>query len=257
MSSFWGKLTSSLTETSEQRINNPLYGAFIFSWIAFNWKAIAIFFFSERGIYLKIDDIHAVTNINSLLYNPLKMTLVLVLIVPVLNAIYALFNVIIKASHNFSDVYDSYFTSVSSLRKERVSAKIITEKEKTLALQKQEIAEAEKKTEELKFEAALARKNLKKVEDIEKEYISQVEDFNSLVLVSEALEAQILDKDHQISELKEFQVGYSNLLEVIDINKKELNETKQQIAVLNSQNRALNIELSECRNSLNVAKGDF
>lgn len=254
MSSFWGRLMSSLRDSSEQRISNPLYGAFIFSWISFNWKAIAIFLFSERGIYLKIDDIQAVTNINSLLLNPLKMTLVLMLIVPVLNAIYAIFNVLIKALHNFSDVYDSYFNSVLSLRKERVSAKIVTEREKTLALQKQEIAEAEKRTEELKFEAALARKNLIKLEELENKYISQVEEFNSLVIVSEALEAMITGKDNEISELKEFQSGYSSLLDQIDRERKELDEAKQQIASVNSQNRALNIELSDCRDSLNMAR---
>ncbi|MEN4543752.1 hypothetical protein ABEG75_11455 [Pantoea agglomerans] len=257
MSSFWGRLMISLRDSSEQRISNPLYGAFIFSWLSFNWKAIAIFLFSERSIYLKIDDIETVTNINSLLYNPSKMTFVLVLIIPALNAIYALFNVAIKGLHNFSDLYDSYMTSVFSLRKERVSAKIITEREKTLALQKQEIAEAEKRTEQLNLEAALARKNIKKLEDIEKEYISKVEEVNNLVLLSEALENQLTEKDKKISEIKEFESGYQDMLDEVDRYRKEIEEGKQQIASVNSQNRALIIELSDCKDSLDTAKNSL
>lgn len=37
-----------------ERVSNPIFAAFSFSWIAFNWQVILILFFSEQSIEIKI-----------------------------------------------------------------------------------------------------------------------------------------------------------------------------------------------------------
>lgn len=44
----------SLLLTSKDRLKNPLIGAFIISWIVFNWKPLLILFFSDKSIEEKI-----------------------------------------------------------------------------------------------------------------------------------------------------------------------------------------------------------
>ncbi|MBZ6390665.1 MAG: hypothetical protein LBE90_09200 [Pantoea dispersa] len=167
MSSFWARLVASVRDNSEQRINNPFYGAFIFSWIVFNWKAIAIFIFSERSIYLKIDDMTNVTSFESLVSKPIIMTITMLSIIPILNAVYALFDVTIKACHKYSELYDSYINSVLAIRKQTNEARVSIQKELTLAKERAVIAQEEKRAEEFKLEASLARNNVQKIEELE------------------------------------------------------------------------------------------
>lgn len=47
MLDFIKELLASLKKTSTERISNPFYGVFIFTWLAFNWEAVAILLFSD------------------------------------------------------------------------------------------------------------------------------------------------------------------------------------------------------------------
>ncbi|GAB5071143.1 hypothetical protein SedNR2807_13290 [Citrobacter sedlakii] len=45
---------SSTVNTAAQRVSNPVFGAFVLSWCAFNWKSILYLFLSDSGIIDKI-----------------------------------------------------------------------------------------------------------------------------------------------------------------------------------------------------------
>jgi len=47
MLDFIKELFASVKKTSTERISNPFYGVFIFTWLAFNWEAVAILLFSD------------------------------------------------------------------------------------------------------------------------------------------------------------------------------------------------------------------
>jgi len=52
MSNFFTEIFQSLKKTSTERISNPFYGVMIITWLAFNWEAVAILFFSD----MKMDE---------------------------------------------------------------------------------------------------------------------------------------------------------------------------------------------------------
>ncbi len=77
------EIINSFLDNSKERIKNPFLGAFIISWIAFNWKPIVILLFSEKEIEQKITFINE--NYISLQYNlwfPLIFAIVYVVVLP-------------------------------------------------------------------------------------------------------------------------------------------------------------------------------
>lgn len=252
--SIFGKIFSSLKETSEHRISNPIYGAFIFSWIAFNWKAIVIFIFSERGIYLKIDDIVAVTDIKSLLINPAIMTLVVLTIIPALNAIYALFDVFIKALHKISDVCETYFNSWFALREERFSAKISIEKELTIAKERAAIAEEKLREEQLNLKASLTRNNVENIKMLENNFSVIANNLNVATSENSNLIEENENLKRRVNELTELTQAIETISSELEEEKKQHEKTKHEKASVISQNRTLHIENSDLRSGLSSTK---
>ena len=84
----------SLLQNTNYRFNNPLGGAFLFSWLIFNWESVFYFFFSDektaqkieylKGIYQIVDDANGelITNYNSLLWFPLIASIAYLLCAP-------------------------------------------------------------------------------------------------------------------------------------------------------------------------------
>ena len=54
MFSFFRDMLSAFRQSSLERIQSAVLGAFIFSWMAFNWKLLAVLFFSEQKIEERI-----------------------------------------------------------------------------------------------------------------------------------------------------------------------------------------------------------
>ncbi|EOC1317159.1 hypothetical protein ACI09J_001781 [Cronobacter turicensis] len=73
---------SSAVTTASQRVRNPVFGAFVLSWCAFNWKQILYLFFSDKGIYNKIEYISANSNWSFNLLLPVASTLVICVVMP-------------------------------------------------------------------------------------------------------------------------------------------------------------------------------
>lgn len=54
MSEFIKDIISSLKKTSTERINNPFYGVFIFTWLVYNWEGVAIIIFSDMKMQERV-----------------------------------------------------------------------------------------------------------------------------------------------------------------------------------------------------------
>lgn len=122
---------SSIDDAAKNRVNNPFYGAFIFSWLIFNWKIILILLFSKKNIYSVIADMGSHLNANYLLYYPLATSLTLLIIIPIATAIYSFFDAFIRhiiiKSNSTSKIIESFFKmrSLLALRKHKNKLKII------------------------------------------------------------------------------------------------------------------------------------
>jgi hypothetical protein len=100
-------LKQSITSTFTDRIQSPLYGTFIISWLIWNWKIFYLsFFISEKRIDgNKLDYIiNNLWDIHTILWYPLISTGILIIIIPVFNNISYWLTVLFKKWRNsFSD----------------------------------------------------------------------------------------------------------------------------------------------------------
>lgn len=77
------ELLNTFLDTTKERIKNPFIGAFIFSFVAFNWKPIFVILFASQTIQKKIKIVES--EYTGLLYNlwlPILFALFYVLILP-------------------------------------------------------------------------------------------------------------------------------------------------------------------------------
>jgi hypothetical protein len=77
------ELINTFLDTTKERIKNPFIGAFIFSFIAFNWKPIFIIVFASKSIQEKINLVE--TKYTGLIYNlwlPIIFAIFYVLVLP-------------------------------------------------------------------------------------------------------------------------------------------------------------------------------
>ncbi len=83
------ELLLSFLEASRERLKNPAIGTFILSWMAINWRFLAILFFSESSL---IDRIELIENdylkLDLNLWYPLLVMVIYMLILPNLMAIF-------------------------------------------------------------------------------------------------------------------------------------------------------------------------
>ena len=83
------ELIKTIFTTSTERIKNPLIGTFVIAWIAFNWRPIAVFLFSEATIDIKIEVINTtyISIWNQLLF-PIFISLIYTLLIPYLMLVF-------------------------------------------------------------------------------------------------------------------------------------------------------------------------
>jgi len=80
MSDFIKDIIQSLKKTSTERITNPFYGVMIITWLAFNWEAVTILFFSEMNIDARIKFIKV--NYPLSIFFPLIVSIILTFLLP-------------------------------------------------------------------------------------------------------------------------------------------------------------------------------
>lgn len=89
MLDFIRDLYASFRQTSLERVKSPVLGAFVFSWIGFNWQMLAILFFSTNKIEDRIEYINKTFDIGSYLLGPIVTTGLICFLLPRANKLVA------------------------------------------------------------------------------------------------------------------------------------------------------------------------
>lgn len=87
MLDFIRDIYTSFRQTSLERVKSPFLGAFVFSWVGFNWQMLAIIFFSKKGIEERLELINKSFDIGNYLLAPICTTAMIVIILPQINKI--------------------------------------------------------------------------------------------------------------------------------------------------------------------------
>lgn len=211
------ELLQSFFKITEDRIKNPFIGAFMTSWLLFNWKPILFLFFSSKNIEQKILYIEtSFSDINYIIWLPLLSTIFYVLILPYINL---LFDLVLK--------YSLFKKNISLIEKQTQTI----ENQKKLAIEEIKLEEAKtefrernthnKLVEELQrkntvYEDLLnseKQKNQKLVDDLKQE-LKKREDITSVEFKNyekryndsrkemNLLNEKLFEKDKLIQELK-------------------------------------------------------
>lgn len=85
MLDFIRDIYSSFRQTSLERVKSPFLGAFVFSWVGFNWQMLAILFFSTKGIEERLKLINKSLDIGDYLLGPICTTALIVTLLPQIN----------------------------------------------------------------------------------------------------------------------------------------------------------------------------
>lgn len=85
MLGFIKELLAASRQTSLERVKNPALGAFVFSWLGFNWQMLAILIFSKKPIELRIEYIQNHWDIGNYLLGPLVTTGLICFMLPRVN----------------------------------------------------------------------------------------------------------------------------------------------------------------------------
>lgn len=85
MLDFFKDIFSAFRQSSLERIKSPFLGAFVFSWIGFNWQMLAILFFSKQNIIGRLEYINSHFDVGSYILGPMSTTILICLLLPYAN----------------------------------------------------------------------------------------------------------------------------------------------------------------------------
>ena len=85
MLDFVRDIYTSFRQTSLERVKSPFLGAFVFSWIGFNWQMLAIALFSKKEIEERLEIINKNYDIGNYLLAPICTTALIVILLPQIN----------------------------------------------------------------------------------------------------------------------------------------------------------------------------
>lgn len=85
MLDFIRDILASFRQASLERVRIPFLGAFVFSWLGFNWPMLAIVFFSKREIEKRLVYIGDNFGIESFIIGPLCTSALIALLLPQIN----------------------------------------------------------------------------------------------------------------------------------------------------------------------------
>lgn len=205
------ELLQSVFRTTEERVKNPFIGAFITSWVLFNWKPILFILFSAKNIEEKITFINEnFSDLKLLIWFPLLAVFFYILLLPYLNL---LFDILLKYS----------------LFKRN---EIVINKQKQIIDNQKQIAIEEIKLEEAKTEYRERNTHNKLVEDLQKRNIDLESEFNKEKELSrafiEGLRNELKDREKKMKEeFTYFEKRYSESQKIIsELNKKIIDRDK-------------------------------
>lgn len=221
------EIIESFLKTANERIKNPFIGAFISSWIIFNWKPILFLIFSFQNIESKLFYIQKqFSDIDHLIYLPLISTIFYILILPLLNL---LFEILLK--------------SPTSKRKE-----LVTENRKQAIEHEKVIAIEEIKLEETKTEYRGLKSNNKLIEELQQKCIKLEEEIN---YEKGKAKSEIENLKNEITQKEEiFKLEKQNFDTANFTSRSELIDLRKKIQTLEDTNKNLNEKISDSQNNI-------
>lgn len=171
MSGFLSDAAHSIIDNIKQKRKSPLYGAFAFSWLAYNWKPVSIFILSKKDIYAKIQDVSAYASLHDQLIYPAIMAVIIVLLMPTLHALYSYFDAIVGFVHESSASFKEWYNSAVKSRGEKARAQANIQSELTSAEEMEKIAILKKRAAEAEQEEALIRADISSVTQLQDERV--------------------------------------------------------------------------------------
>lgn len=204
MRDFFANLFKCTSETMVERIKSPIVGAFVFSWLFFNWKIILILLFSDSKIEDKIDVISKYITLESFLY-PAIFSVVYSLAIPVVSVVVEW--CLKKVSMNSIEL--AYAKKNIGLIKKKDSEKLRADAD--IAYERQKTG-AEKEIQEM-------RENITKSKEREgilvKERESAISEKNEILKINEVLKKE---SDYLNVELSQLRKENSKLKSMVQIN---------------------------------------
>lgn len=165
---------SSVESNASQRINNPFYGAFILSWLVFNWKIILIILFSQKNIYSVIDDVDDSLCIEYGFIYPFLSSLGLLFILPFANVLYSYFDALIKYLNDKSK-YVTFFIDSFFARRKSLILRRHKNKLKNIDLDYQlEWAQKKEEVSKLNRDSALHNAQINEIEELRDKVLNGV-----------------------------------------------------------------------------------
>ena len=211
MLDFIKDIIDSFRQSSLERVKSPFLGAFVFSWIAFNWQALIILVFSEKTIEKRLGVINDHYDIGSFLLGPICTSMLITFLLPQINKI-------------ITKLQDKPNSDTIELT--------LTSKIRVAELQ-QSIAEIE------------AKKKLadKKEEKYIEESIYRIKEEN------EKLNEQLLSTDLTINDLNtklsEAIIDANNYKSLLNAEKETRSKAEQSVSKLSDANISLNTQIRE------------
>ncbi|ATA67658.1 hypothetical protein CGC48_02805 [Capnocytophaga cynodegmi] len=184
----------SLFRTTEERVKNPIIGAFLTSWFLFNWKPILFIIFSPKVIEEKIEYIQSnFSSIHFLLVYPTFSTIFYVLALPYLNL---LVDVLLK--------YSLIKRNTILINKQKQSI----ENQRELAIEEIKLEEAKINFRERNSHNKMVETLQNKIKELEINLDKEKERYEGLLSnLRKELEEQ---KEIASTEMKNFEQQYSN-----------------------------------------------
>lgn len=218
-----------------EKVKSPVLGAFVFSWLGFNWQMLAILFFSKHDIEERIINIQSQYDISSYLLGPLCTTALISFFLPRANKVFTLLR--------------------SKPDQETISLTIAAKKE--LAEKQQEIAEIDAKRS---LALTIAEKEIdENISAIKSQNLALSAERNKLVEENEKLikwledEKELTKKlNSSLSEQHESINSQNNetlsLITALDEKNKELATITNEKTILELELNKLNRELDDLKN---------
>lgn len=220
------EFVQTIFKSTEERIKNPFIGAFITSWILFNWKPILFSIFSSKNIEDKINFIDEnFIETNHILWYPLFASIFYILVLPYISLF---FDILLKYSLlKRNDI-------VVSNQKQNL------ENQKQLAIEEIRLEEAKTEFRERKYHNKLVEELQNRNNDLESEIQNMKESNRSMV---DDLKAEIKNREKLInSELETYKIAY-------DESRNEINELNKVIFEKDQALQTLNKILSSGKNN--------
>lgn len=216
MFDFIRDLLAASRQTSLERVKNPALGAFVFSWLGFNWQMLAILIFSKKPMEVRIEYIQSHWDIGSYLLGPLFTTGLICFMLPRIN----------KTITKFQQRPNSEVTVLN------LDAKI------EIANKQQEIADIE------------ARKKL----SVEREQKRIENEIEAIIQRNNTLDKQLEDQTSEVERLRhENHVLFERLEDADDNNQAQQARIQNLNSNIESSNERI-IHLNDSITSLNMVK---